>query len=329
MTTSPSAQSLSGLDPEARQVLEFGGQAGTPPFEQGTPEAARRAYEQGLPDLQGEREPVGSVTGRNIAGPGGPLALRIYRGQRAPATGAPALLYLHGGGWVIGNLESHDEICRWFANMAGCVVISPAYRLAPEHKFPAAVEDCRAVLTFIQYAAGDLGIDARRIAVAGDSAGGNLAAVLSLLARDDAMQLTAQLLFYPNTDAAQTADSYRRFAEGFGLTASTMAWFRNHYISSSADIDDWRASPLKAASIVGVAPAFVAIAGHDILADEGEAYARRLREDGVPVVLKHWPGQIHGFVSMGRHGPAARQAVEAAVAAWRAFDPSFGKNQAD
>ncbi|BCG96480.1 alpha/beta hydrolase [Mesorhizobium sp. 131-2-1] len=331
MTTSPltATPTLSALDPQARLVLDLGRQAGAPPFEPGTPEQARRAYEEGLPDLQGEREPVGSVNERAIAGPGGPLTLRIYRGQGAPDAGAPALLYLHGGGWVIGNLESHDEICRWFANIAACVVVAPEYRLAPEHKFPAAVEDCRAVLSFMQNAAADLGIDARRVAVAGDSAGGNLATVLSLLSRDDHIPLAAQLLFYPNTDAAQTADSYRRFAEGFGLTASTMAWFRDHYIRDAADIGDWRVSPLKAKSLAGVAPSFVAIAGHDILADEGEAYAGRLQDDGVPVVLKRWPSQIHGFVSMGRHGPASRQAVEAGVATWREFDRAFAKDQAD
>ncbi len=325
MTTLPLTPSLSALDPEARHVLELGRQAEAPPFEAGTPEQARRAYNEGFPTLQGEREPVASISERIVAGPGRPLTLRIYRGQGAPATEAPALLYLHGGGWVIGNLDSHDEICRWLANEAGAVVISVDYRLAPEHKFPAAIEDCRATLAFMQSAADELGIDAGHIAVAGDSAGGNLATVLCLLARGDRIQLTAQLLFYPNTDAAQTADSYRRFAEGFGLTASTMAWFRDHYIRDAADIGDWRASPLKAESLAGAPPAFIAIAGHDILADEGEAYARRLQEEGVPVVLRHWRGQIHGFVSMGRHGPAARQAVAAAVAAWRGFDPAFGK----
>ncbi|CAH2404264.1 putative enzyme [Mesorhizobium ventifaucium] len=213
--------------------------------------------------------------------------------------------------------------------MAACVVVSPGYRLAPEHKFPAAIEDCRAVLSFLQDGAGDLGIDAERIAVAGDSAGGNLATVLCLLARGDKKPPVAQLLFYPNTDASQAADSYRRFADGYGLTSATMAWFRDHYVNHAGDIDDWRVSPLKAASLAGAAPAFVAIAGHDILADEGEAYAKRLEDDGVPVVLRRWPGQIHGFVSMGRHGPAARQAVGAAVAAWRGFDPVFGKTQAD
>lgn len=230
---------------------------------------------------------------------------------------------------MIGNLDSHDEICRWLANMADCVVVCPDYRLAPEHKFPAAIEDCVAVLSFMHDDASDLGIDARRIAVAGDSAGGNLAAVLCLLARRNKNPPTAQLLFYPNTDASQTADSYLRFADGYGLTSATMAWFRDHYIHDASDIGDWRVSPLKAENLAGAAPAFVAIAGHDILADEGEAYAKRLDEDGVPVVLRRWPGQIHGFVSMGRHAAAARQAVAAAVAAWRGFDPAFGNAQAD
>jgi acetyl esterase len=169
-------------------------------------------------------------------------------------------------------------------------------------------------------AAADLGIDPKRIAVAGDSAGGNLAAVLALMARSgDAPRLAAQLLIYPNTDAAQTADSYRRYGEGYGLTASAMKWFRDHYIRTEADIADWRVSPLQVESVAGVAPAFVITAGYDILADEGKAYAERLQEDGVRVVSRHWPGQIHGFVSMGRYILVARQAVEEAVEAWRAF----------
>jgi acetyl esterase len=316
--------SSSELDPGARRVLDLGRQAATPPFENGTPAEARHAYNAGFPAQQGEREPVAAIEERVIAGPAGPLTLRIYRGHGAQASAAPALLYLHGGGWVIGNLDSHDEICRWFANIAACVVVCPDYRLAPEHKYPAAVEDSLATLTFMRGSADTLGIDRRRIAVAGDSAGGNLAAVLSLVSRDtlDA-PLTAQLLLYPNTDASQSADRYRRFAEGFGLTASTMAWFRDHYVRGPADIGDWRVSPLKADSLAGAPPAFVAIAGHDILADEGEAYARRLQEDGVRVTVQRWPDQVHGFVSMGRYIPAARQAVCAAVDAWRSFDPAF------
>lgn len=309
------------LDPGAAHVLALGRASSDAPFELGTPEQARRLYNAGCPTLQGDREPVATVEHRTITGPRGPINLRIYRGTDAPTNNAPALLYLHGGGWVIGTLESHDEICRWFANIGACVVVCPDYRLAPEHKFPAGLDDCFAALFHMSENAATLGIDSGRIAVAGDSAGGNLAAVLSLLARDGAAPgITCQLLLYPNTDARQTADSYARFADGFGLTASTMRWFRDHYVSDINEIEDLRVSPLLAPHFVGLPPAFVAIAGFDILADEGEAYARRMADTGVRVVLRHWRDQIHGFVSMGRHIPAARQAVEEAVAAWRRFE---------
>ncbi|WP_027058382.1 alpha/beta hydrolase [Mesorhizobium loti] len=304
------------LDPEAMRVLEIGRAAGGEPFENGSVAAARAAYVTSFPTQQGEREPVAATSQQEINGPNGPITLRIHRGIGAPRSGARAVLYLHGGGWVIGNLSSHDEICRWLANLGNAVVVCPDYRLAPEHKFPAGLEDCAAALRFMAENAGELGIDPARVAVSGDSAGGNLAAVLALLSRDGlAPLLAAQILIYPNTDARQTADSYRRFRDGFGLTAATMAWFRDHYVRTPDDIKDWRVSPLLASGLAGAAPAFVAIAGYDILADEGTAYAERLRAEGVPVLLRHWPGQIHGFVSMGRHIPAARQAVSEA-AAW-------------
>ncbi|TPK69472.1 alpha/beta hydrolase [Mesorhizobium sp. B2-4-19] len=302
------------LDPDALRVLEIGRAAGGEPFETGSVAAARAAYNASFPTQQGEHEPVAATLRKEIDGPNGPVAIRIHRGIGAPRTGARAVLYLHGGGWVIGNLASHDEICRWLANLSNAVVVYPDYRLAPEHKFPAGLEDCTAALRFMAENAGALGIDPARIAVAGDSAGGNLAAVLALLARDGlAPPLAAQVLIYPNTDARQTADSYRRFGDSFGLTAATMAWFRDHYVRTPDDITDWRVSPLLAASLAGAAPAFVVIAGHDILADEGTAYAERLRIEGVPLVLRPWLGQIHGFVSMGRHILAARQAVNEAV----------------
>ncbi|MDK4716845.1 alpha/beta hydrolase [Rhizobium sp. CNPSo 4039] len=309
------------LAESALRVLALTSRSSGRPFETGTPQQARIDYDANCPTLQGAREAVASVEDLGIAGPNGPITLRIYRGIGAPLKHGPGLIYLHGGGWVIGNLESHDEICRWFANTAKCTVICPDYRLAPEHKFPAGVTDCAATLAFVVKSAADLGIDPGRIAVAGDSAGGNLAAVLALMSRNgDAPPLAAQLLIYPNTDAAQTADSYRRYAEGFGLTASTMRWFRDHYVRTAADIADWRVSPLQAETLAGVAPAFVATAGHDILVDEGIAYAGRLREEGVRTVHRHWPGQIHGFVSMGRYVAEARRAVEEAVAAWRGFE---------
>ncbi|MBZ9708260.1 alpha/beta hydrolase [Mesorhizobium sp. ESP7-2] len=304
------------LDPDALRALEIVRAAGGEPFENGSVAAARAAYIASFPTQQGDHEPVAATDQRQIDGPNGPVTIRIHRGIGAPRTGARAVLYLHGGGWVIGNLDSHDEICRWLANLGNAVVVCPDYRLAPEHKFPAGLEDCAAALRFMAGNAGELGIDSGRITVAGDSAGGNLAAVLALFARDGlAPPLAAQILIYPNTDARQTADSYRRFGDDFGLTAATMAWFRDHYVRTPDDIADWRVSPLLAPSLAGAPPAFVMIAGHDILADEGTAYAERLQAEGVPLALRHWPGHIHGFVSMGRHILAARQAVSEA-AAW-------------
>ncbi|MDX3924323.1 MAG: alpha/beta hydrolase [Shinella sp.] len=318
---------MTSIDPGAERVLALGKASGAAPFETGTPAQARLAYNASCPGLQGEKADVASVEDVEIPGPGGPLAMRLYRGRTAPAEGAPAALYFHGGGWVVGNLDSHDEICRLIAELAGAVVLCPDYRLAPEHKFPAALEDCAAALAWLRVSAEAVGVDARRIAVAGDSAGGNLAAVLALMSRSDVSLplLSAQLLIYPNTDARQTADSYRRFAEGYGLTASTMRWFRDHYVRDAADITDWRVSPLLAADLSGAPAAFVALAGLDILADEGEAYAARLQAAGVPTVISRRPDQIHGFASMGRYVPAAREVVREAVAAWQGFEREAGR----
>lgn len=309
------------LDAGARRVLELGRAANDPPFEVGTPAAARAACNASFPMLQGHKVAVAAIRERQIDGPNGPITLRIYRGLGAQEAGAPAVVYFHGGGWVTGNLDSHDEVCRWFADLAGAVVVCPDYRLAPEHRFPAGLNDCLATLVFVVNEAINLGIDPARVAVAGDSAGGNLATVVALQSREAGLpDVAAQLLIYPNTDMAQTADSYRRFGKDFGLTTTTMAWLRDQYIRDEADITDPRISPLRAENLSGAPPAFVAIAGHDILADEGTAYAEKLAASGVPVVMRSWPDQIHGFVSMGRYIPAALDVVAAAVDAWKAFE---------
>ena len=233
------------------------------------------------------------------------------------------MLYLHGGGWVIGAPETHEDICRTLANAVGAVVVSPDYRLAPEHPFPAAIEDCAATLAWMHEQADMLGIDPKRILVGGDSAGGNLAAVLALMARDATVPpVIGQVLIYPVTDQSQASDSYRRHAKDFGLTSAGMRWFRDHYLPRGADPADWRFSPLAAATLEGVAPAHVVLAGHDVLFDEGRAYADRLAAEA-HATCRLWPGQIHGFVSMGGAIPQAREALETIADAWRSMDPAL------
>ncbi len=245
--------------------------------------------------------------------------MRLYRGATASAgTALPVLVYFHGGGWVIGDLDTHDSLCRHLANAAQCIVIAVDYRLAPDHKFPAAVEDCWAATLWVAKEAEPLGIDGDRLAVGGDSAGGNLAAVVSLMARGHGTpRLRCQVLLYPAVDCGMVHPSHERFAEGYLLTRPTMRWFYDHYLRNSADVEDWRASPLRAPDLSGVAPAFVLTAGNDVLCDEGEAYARRLQQAGIPVQLRHYPDQIHGFLTMGKIVQAAGPALDDVAAALR------------
>jgi len=227
-------------------------------------------------------------------------------------------VFFHGGGWVVGNVESHDTMCRHLANRAGCVVVSVDYRLAPEHKFPAAVEDCFAATAWVADNAASLGVDAKRLAVGGDSAGGNLAAVVSLLARDrGAPRISYQLLIYPAVDAAMTHPSIARFAEGYLLTRATMRWFYDQYLRAPEDAADWRVSPLAAPDVGGVAPAFVLTAGYDPLCDEGDAYAARLAAAGVAITHRRFADQIHGFAMNGKLIRAADAALDEAAAALR------------
>ena len=310
---------MTGLDASAARALAWPGEP-EKPVEDCTPEEARKQYLDAFAGQQWPLETVLETVERTVRG----IRVKIWRGRGAPRDAAPAMLYLHGGGFVIGAPETHEDICRILANAAGAVVVSPDYRLAPEHPFPAAAEDCAATLAWMNEEAATLGIDPARILVAGDSAGGNLAAVVALMARDGQVPaVIGQVLIYPVTDQQQTSDSYRRYATDFGLSAETMRWFRDHYLPDQADRLDWRASPLGTPSLQGVAPAFVVLAGCDVLFDEGLAYVRRLEAEA-RASSRIWTGQIHGFVSMGRAIPQAREALDAILTAWRGMDPRLG-----
>ena len=302
------------LDPDAQLLLDLIKEANRPTFETVGAVEARELFNAGRKVLAPEPMPVAETRELTIPGPGGPIPARLYR---SAATGVlPVLVFFHGGGWVVGDIESHDTVCRHLANRADSAVVSVDYRLAPEHKFPAAVEDCFAATAWVAGNAAALGVDPRRLAVGGDSAGGNLAAVVSLIARDKgAPPISCQLLIYPAMDAEMRHDSIVRFAEGYVLTRATMRWFYDQYLRAAADAADWRASPLLAADLAGLPPAFVLTAGYDPLSDEGDAYAARLAAAGVPVAHRRFPGQVHGFAMNGRIIRAAAVALDEAAAA--------------
>jgi acetyl esterase len=312
------------LDSDAAQVLAMVRLSGRPPYETLTPREARALFLAGREVLSPDPAPVAETRELMAPGPdGGTIPLRLYRAAGTPPDALlPALVYFHGGGWVIGDLDTHDSLCRHLANAAQCALIAVDYRLAPEHKFPAAVEDCLAVTRWVGETGATLGIDGSRLAVGGDSAGGNLAAVVSLLARDrGALCLRSQLLLYPAVDFAMNHASNQRFAEGHLLTLATMRWFAELYLRGPEDVADWRASPLRAPDLANLPSAFVLTAGYDPLCDEGAAYARRLQEHGVAVRHRHLPEQIHGFLTMGKIVRAAGPALDEIAAALKtAFD---------
>lgn len=300
------------LHPAARQLLDEMDASGLPKLHEQPPAEAREAIRQ-ITAMSLPAAELASVADRRIPGPAGEIPIRVYtpKGGTAPR---PVVVFFHGGGWVIGDLESHDAPCRQLANAVPALVVAVDYRLAPEHKFPAAPEDCWAAVRWVADNAGSLGGDPTRLAVCGDSAGGNLSAVVALMARDrGGPKLAAQVLVYPATDLTCDSPSHVTNGKGYFLEAEMMAWFIGHYVRSAADRTDPYASPIRAKDLAGLPPAVVVTAEFDPLRDEGEAYARRLREAGVPVEQRRYDGMIHGFFSMDAVFPEAGQAIALAA----------------
>jgi acetyl esterase len=298
------------LDPQIEVVINLVKQANAPEFWQLTPDQAREQYLLRTDKLK-VREPIHKTEDRRIPGPARDIPVRIYRPRDAqPGELFPVLVWYHGGGFVIGSVDTHDSVCRMLANQADCLVVSVDYRLAPEHKFPAAVEDAQAALRWVAVHAREVGGDANRIAVGGDSAGANLAAVVALLARDAGHPAIAfQLLVYPCVAPEPETPSHHKFAEGYVLTRKTITWFFGQYLRSRKDENDFRFAPLIADDLSGLPPALIVVAGYDPLRDEGVAYAKRLIEGGNRVRLSNYEGMIHGFYLMGGAVDAARHAV--------------------
>lgn len=283
------------LSPQAARAIELAGDLPTGL----TPAELREVYTRERMKLQPPRPDVASAREIAIPGRAGPIAARVYVpfGEARPR---PLLLYFHGGGWVVGSLEGYDTSCRRLALAADSVVVSVDYRLAPEHPFPAAVHDAWDATTWCVSAADELGIDRQRVIVAGDSAGGSLAAVLAIQARDaGGPSIALQVLIYPATDLTRESPSYTRNASGYMLTAAALRWFIDRYVPDPAQRGDWRASPLLHPSLEGVAPALVISAEYDPLVDENEAYAKRLEAAGVPTQYACFPGMIHPFFTLG------------------------------
>ncbi len=291
------------LDPDAATVYKIYLDSGRPAYETLTPQEARGLYLKGCVTASPEPPELQSIAPLAIPAPHGTIPARLYipKALRRKAGLAPALVFFHGGGWVIGDLDSHDAACRKLAHEGELILIAVDYRLAPEHKFPSAVDDAIAATRWIAANARELGIDGSRLSVGGDSAGGNLAAVVALSAREDnGPPLAGQALIYPATDFSMSHASHNEPETSVLLTHSVIRWFRDHYLGGAADGEDWRASPARAATLADLPPAYVLTAGADPLRDEGKDYAGRLEAAGVPVTYRHFPGQFHGFFTMGK-----------------------------
>ena len=291
-------------------VIERAAKSALPPFYSMSAVEARRIYKETRAALAPPVPGVAEVRELAAPGPAGPIRLRLYRGLGTTAgVPLPVLVYFHGGGWTLGDLDTHDIVCRTLANKARCAVIATDYRLGPEHKFPAAVNDCLAATRWVARQGAALGIDTARVAVGGDSAGGNLAGVVAIALRDaGGPQLAFQALIYPATDQQLNSASHSRFSEGFLLTRKNLLWFRDNYLGAE-DYGDWRASPLRAADVARLPSAHIITAGYDPLLDEGKAYSDRLLAAGVPVVYECFEGMAHGFLTMGGALAAANHAL--------------------
>lgn len=295
-----------------RSVLERMARVRRTPIHELPPQEARAMYEASAEVLELPRRPLPRVEDLQVpAGDGTPLPARLYSSAgRAPGV----LLYLHGGGFTIGSVDTHDILCRELAALSGWAVLSLGYRLAPEHRFPIAVDDAWAGLRWLAERRARLGFAQAELAVGGDSAGGTLATVNAIRARDAGLPLALQLLFYPGTAARQDSDSHRRYDHGLVLDQAQIDYFFGQYIYA-ADHDDWRFAPLNAPDVEGLAPAWIGLAECDPLFDEAIAYADKLRAAGVPVELEVWRGVTHEFIKMGRALPEAREAHAAAARA--------------
>jgi acetyl esterase len=284
-----------------------------------SPAEARQQYAERRIASSGTRPPSVAVSDHVVACDGRDLAVRFYRPAAAsPRALLPTILWAHGGGWVVGDIDTHDSTCAQLAEQSGVAVLSIDYRLAPEHRFPAAFDDVVSVLDWASHEGDGIGIDPHLLAVGGDSAGGNLAAAAALWARDRGMNnVRFQLLVYPVADCVTITASYALFAEGYGLTRGGMAWFMDQYVPRAADRSDWRAAPLRVASVAGVCPAMVITAGYDPLRDEGRAYAARLRDEGGGCDLVEFGGATHGFFGMAALLHGARRAIAVSAQALR------------
>jgi acetyl esterase len=308
------------LRPEIQAQLARMVAAGTPPLQEQSVAQARRLHVEGAAELAGSPVEVAAIDDRAIPGPAGDLTVRVSTPHGEPPF--PIVVWFHGGGWVVGTLDTYDTVCRALAAAVPAVVVAVDYRLAPEHRYPAAVEDAYAATLWASRNAAELGGAQQRLAVAGDSAGGNLAAVVALGARDrGGPAIGFQLLVYPITDVGMDTASYREHADGYHLTAAGMRWYWDHYLGG-ADGAAPDASPLRAAFLGALPPALVITAEHDVLRDEGEAYAARLRDAGVPAAVSRYPGMVHGFFRWRAVTPAADACVQEAAAALRVALPS-------